>query len=67
MDSTTSKSGMTARTPEEISSRLYMLASKIDGRLDAGQPFSEDMLRAIAQRIRSYALRLRGLSPPFNT
>jgi hypothetical protein len=66
MDSTTTRSGLAARTPEEISSRLYSLASKIDNRLDAGEPVTDDMLRAIAQRIRSYAIRLRGASPPFN-
>ena len=65
MDSTTSKSQLAARTPEEISSRLYSLAKKIDDRLDAGEAISADMLRAVAQRIRSYAIRLRGAAPPF--
>ena len=66
MDSTTSQGSLAARTPEEISSRLYALASKIDSRVDAGEPFSADMLKAIAQRIRSYAIRLRAATPPFN-
>ena len=66
MDSTTTNTGMTARTPEEISARLYMLAAKIDSRVDAGEKFSDDMLRSIAQRIRSYAIRLRASAPPFN-
>jgi hypothetical protein len=67
MESTTSQGNMPARTPEEISSRLYLLARKIDDRLDAGEAISADMLRAIAQRIRSYAIRLRAAAPPFNT
>mgnify|MGYP003462725182 CR=1 FL=1 len=65
MDSTTSQGQLAARTPAEISSRLYSLAKKIDDRVDAGEPMSADMLHAIAQRIRSYAIRLRGASPPF--
>lgn len=65
MDSTTSQGHLAARTPEEIASRLYTLAKKIDDRLNAGEPMHPDMLRAIAQRIRSYAIRLRGASPPF--
>lgn len=65
MDSTTSQGQLAARTPEEISARLYSLAKKIDDKLDAGEKIHPDALRAIAQRLRSYAIRLRGASAPF--
>jgi hypothetical protein len=64
MDSTTRQSGLAARTPEEISGRLYSLAKKIDDQLDAGVPIPDDTLRAMALRLRSYAIRLRGASTP---
>lgn len=66
MDSTTNQGSLAARTPEEISSRLYSLAQKIDARLDSGETISPEALRAVAQRIRSYAIRLLGAAPPFN-
>jgi len=65
MDSTTNQGNLPARTPEEIASRLYSLARKLDSRLDTGEPISAETLRAVAQRIRSYAIRLRGAAPPF--
>jgi hypothetical protein len=65
MDSTTSQGNLPARTPEEISARLYSLARKLDDRLDAGEPISPETIRAVAQRIRSYALRLRAAGPPY--
>lgn len=65
MDSTTSQGQLAARTPEEISARLYLLAKKIDDKLDAGEEVSRDALRAVAQRLRSYAIRLRGAGAPF--
>ncbi len=65
MDSTTNQGNLPARTPEEISARLYNLARKLDSRLDAGEPVTAEMVRAVAQRIRSYALRLRAAAPPY--
>ena len=65
MDSTTNQGNLPARTPEEISSRLYTLAKKLDSRLDSGEPISAETLRALAQRIRSYAIRLRAATPPY--
>jgi len=65
MDSTTRQGGLPARTPEEISGRLYTLAKKIDEKLDAGETIHPDTLRAIALRLRSYAIRLRGSAAPF--
>jgi hypothetical protein len=65
MDSTTSQGQLAARTPEEISSRLYTLAKKIDEKLDAGETLHPDTLRAVTRRLRSYAIRLRGAIPPF--
>lgn len=65
MDFSTGQGHLPARTPEEIASRLYTLAKKLDSRLDAGEPISPETLRALAQRIRSYAIRLRGSAPPF--
>lgn len=65
MESPTDQGHLPARTPEEISSRLYTLARKLDERLDAGQPISPETLRALARHIRSYALRLRAATPPY--
>jgi hypothetical protein len=65
MDSTTSQGQLAARTPEEISARLYSLAKKIDDRLDAGETIPAETLRAVALRLRSYAIRLRGAGAPF--
>ncbi len=65
MDSTTSQGQLAARTPEEISARLYSLAKKIDDRLDAGEAIPAETLRAVALRLRSYAIRLRGAGAPF--
>jgi hypothetical protein len=66
MDFGTAQGQLPARTPEEIASRLYTLAKKLDDRLDAGEPISPQTIRAVAQRIRSYAIRLRGSAAPFN-
>jgi hypothetical protein len=65
MDLTTGRNSLPARTPEEISVRLYALARKLDERLDKGELITPEQIRAVAQRIRSYAIRLRASGPPY--
>ena len=66
MDFSTGKNSLPARTPEEISQRLYTLANKLDEQLDKGEPITPGQIRAVAQRIRSYAIRLRASGPPYS-